>query len=139
MRCISYFTIELRGAIPEEHREGIGTHLFGCDICQDVCPWNGRAPESSNPAFTPREFAPPLGRMAALTEGEFRETFRGTPVTRARYTGFLRNVAIAMGNSGSPEFREPLEKLTASEDPVVAEAASWALEKLASLVMDPQE
>jgi epoxyqueuosine reductase len=128
-RCISYFTIELRGGIPEEHRDGIGAHLFGCDICQDVCPWNSRAPETSDPAFVPREFAPPLERMAALTEAEFRDTFRGTPVTRARYSGFLRNVAIAMGNSGPEKFREVLEKLAASEDPVVAEAAQWALER----------
>ncbi len=131
-RCISYFTIELRGAIPEEHRDGIGAHLFGCDICQDVCPWNRRAPATADPAFAPREFAPPLERMAGLTETEFRATFRGTPVTRARYSGFLRNVAIAMGNSGSQRFREALEKLAATADEVVAEAARWALGRIES-------
>jgi epoxyqueuosine reductase len=129
-RCISYFTIELRGPTPEEYRSGMGTHVFGCDICQDVCPWNGRAPVTSDSVFEPREFAPPLDRLARLTEQEFRDKFRGTPVTRARYTGFLRNVAIAMGNSGRAEFRPPLEGLAASGDVVVAEAARWALAEL---------
>jgi epoxyqueuosine reductase len=129
-RCISYFTIELRGAVPEEHRAGIGTHVFGCDICQDVCPWNRRAPETADPSFAPREFAPPLERLAGMSEGEFREAFRGTPVTRARYAGFLRNVAIAMGNTGSSRFRAPLEKLAGSGDAVLAEAARWALSKI---------
>ena len=128
--CISYFTIELRGSIPEEQRGGIGSHVFGCDICQDVCPWNGRAPHSGEAAFAPREFAPPLARLAALTEAEFREWFRGTPVTRARYTGFLRNVAVAMGNAGLEKFRAPLARLAGSEDPVVAEHARWALTQL---------
>jgi epoxyqueuosine reductase len=125
--CISYFTIEQRGAVPEETRAGIGGHVFGCDICQDVCPWNRRAPVTEDPAFAPREFAPRLADMAALTETEFRAMFRGSAVTRARYSGFLRNVAIAMGNRGLPQFRAPLEKLAASEDPVVAECARWAL------------
>jgi epoxyqueuosine reductase len=125
--CISYYTIELRGAVPEERRGGNGGHVFGCDICQDICPWNRRAPVTGEPAFQPRSFAPPLERLAALTEEGFRQLFAGTPVTRARYTGFLRNVAIAMGNRRLPEFRVPLEKLAASEDPVVAEHARWAL------------
>jgi epoxyqueuosine reductase len=129
-RCISYFTIELRGPVPEEHRAGMGAHVFGCDICQDVCPWNGRAPVTSDPAFSPREVAPPLDRMAALSEQEFRALFRETPISRARYSGFLRNVAIAMGNSGRSEFRAPLEKLAASGDSLVAEAANWALRRL---------
>ena len=127
--CISYFTIEQRGPIPEEMRAGIGPHVFGCDICQDVCPWNRRAPMTSDPAFAPRHFAPPLAEMAALSESEFHAMFRGTPVTRARYSGFLRNVAIAMGNRGLPQFRAPLEKLAASEYPAVAEHARWALER----------
>jgi epoxyqueuosine reductase len=128
--CISYFTIELRTAIPEPHREAIGSHIFGCDICQDVCPWNRRAPETSEPAFATRAFAPPLERMASLTETEFRALFRATPVTRAKYSGFLRNVAIAMGNAQLEQFREPLEKLAASPDPLVSEHAKWALAKL---------
>ena len=94
-RCISYFTIELRGPIPQEHHAGIGHHIFGCDICQDVCPWNRRAPVTADPAFAPRHFAPRLDEMAALTEEQFRAMFRGTPVTRAKYEGFLRNVRLA--------------------------------------------
>jgi epoxyqueuosine reductase len=129
-RCISYFTIELRGPVPEEHRRGVGAHVFGCDICQDVCPWNRRAPVTADPAFAPREFAPPLDRLAALGEEEFRDLFRGTPVTRARYSGFLRNVAIAMGNAGLERFRAPLEALAQSDDSLVAEAARWALSQI---------
>ena len=97
-RCIAYLTIELRGAMPVEHRAATGAHVFGCDICQDVCPWNRRAPVTRNPAFAPRAFAPPLEKLAAMTEDEFRSLFRGTPVARARYADFLRNVAVAMGN-----------------------------------------
>jgi epoxyqueuosine reductase len=126
--CISYFTIELRGAVPAEHRTSMGHHVFGCDICQDVCPWNRRAAVSAD--FEPKHFAPSLYKMAALSEQEFQEMFRGTPVTRARYSGFLRNVAIAMGNSGEPRFVEPLERLAASADPLVAEHARCALDKL---------
>jgi epoxyqueuosine reductase len=129
-RCISYFTIELRGPTPAEHRAAMGPHVFGCDICQDVCPWNGRAPVADDPAYAPRQFAPPLEEMAALSCAEFREMFRGTPVTRARYSGFLRNVAIAMGNARDEKFRAPLERLAASADPLVAEHAVWALEQL---------
>jgi epoxyqueuosine reductase len=99
-RCISYFTIELRGPVPDQLHTSMGAHIFGCDICQEVCPWNRRAPFTSDPAFAPRLIAPPLERMAALTETEFREMFRGTPVTRARYAGFQRNVAIAIENAG---------------------------------------
>jgi len=125
--CISYFTIEQRGAVPDERRPGNGGHIFGCDICQDVCPWNRRAPVTEEPSFQARDFAPPLAKLAALTEQEFRALYAGTPVSRARYSGFLRNVAIAMGNQGLPQFREPLEKLAASADGVVAESARWAL------------
>lgn len=130
-RCISYFTIELRGAWPEELRAAAGAHIFGCDICQDVCPWNRRAAVTADPAFAPQHFAPPLDELAGLSREQFREMFRGTPVTRARYSGFLRNVAIAMGNSGLARLREPLERLAASDDPVVADAARWGLERLA--------
>ncbi|MEK7407024.1 MAG: tRNA epoxyqueuosine(34) reductase QueG [Acidobacteriota bacterium] len=98
-RCISYFTIELRGPIPEEHRAAIGHHVFGCDICQDVCPWNRRAPVTAEPAFAARHYAPLIEKLAALTEREFDEMFHATPVRRAGYAGFLRNVSVAMGNS----------------------------------------
>ena len=128
--CISYCTIELRGAVPDEQRAANGGHIFGCDICQDVCPWNRRAPVTDEPAFQARSFAPPLVEMAVLTEQEFRALYAGTPVSRARYSGFLRNVAIAMGNGKLPQFREPLQKLAASDDEVVAESARWALKQI---------
>jgi epoxyqueuosine reductase len=126
--CISYFTIELRGGIPEEQRAKVGNNLFGCDICQDVCPWNRKAPRLSAPAndFT----APPLERFADLSEAEFRGVFKGTPMLRAKYRGFLRNVAVAMGNSGLAKFRAPLEKMAASDDTLIAEHARWALGQL---------
>ncbi len=129
-RCIPYFTIELHGAAPEELRAQIGQHIFGCDICQDVCPWNSRAPAAEEPAFQPRYFAPPLDELATMSENDFRSKFRGSPVQRAKYAGFLRNVAIAMGNSGLEKFREPLEQLAALQNPLVAEQARWALRQL---------
>jgi len=129
-RCISYFTIELRGSIPEQMRPGIGRHVFGCDICQDVCPWNRAAPEAAEATFEPRHFAPPLEKLAALSEEEFREVYAHSPIQRAKYAGFLRNVAVAMGNSGLAKFREPLEKLAQGPDEMVAGHARWALENL---------
>ena len=131
-RCIAYFTIELRGPVSEEMRAHLGHHVFGCDICQDVCPWNEGAPVTSEPAFVPEHFAPPLERLAGIGEEEFHEMFRHSPVKRARYSGFLRNVAVAMGNEGSPRFREPLEKMARSQDSLVAEHARWALRRLES-------
>ncbi len=142
--CISYLTIELRGHWPEELQAAAGAHVFGCDICQDVCPWNRRAPATADAAFGPKElvglagesacptstFAPELENLAGLSEAEFREMFAGTPVTRARYAGFLRNVAIAMGNSGREKFRAALERLAGADEEMVAEAARWALGRL---------
>jgi epoxyqueuosine reductase len=131
-RCIPYFTIELHGAAPEEMRAGIGQHIFGCDICQDVCPWNSRAPVAQDPAFEPRHYAPPLEELAGLTEVQFRAMFESSPIQRAKYAGFLRNVAIAMGNSKLEKFREPLETLAAFPNPLVAEHARWALAQLSA-------
>jgi epoxyqueuosine reductase len=128
--CISYFTIELRTPVPLETRAEIGNHVFGCDICQDVCPWNAKSPVASEPAFAPRQFAPPLESLAALTEEEFRAMFRESPIRRSKYTGFLRNVAVAMGNARSEKFREPLLRLAESSEPLVAEHARWALDQL---------
>jgi epoxyqueuosine reductase len=129
-RCIPYFTIELHGSVPEEMRAGIGRHIFGCDICQDVCPWNRQAAVTAEPAFEPRHFAPPLEDLGSLSEDEFREMFRTSPVRRAKYAGFLRNVAIAMGNSGRAKFREPLQELAAFPNEMVAEHARWALKQI---------
>ena len=130
--CISYLTIELRGGIPEELRAGMGRHVFGCDICQDVCPWNRRADVERDEEFAPRPglTAPPLERLAALTAREFEEMFKTTPVPRARYRGFLRNVCVAMGNAGGERFREPLERLAAADDEMVAGHARWAIAQL---------
>lgn len=128
--CISYFTIELRGAAPEEARPAIGRHVFGCDICQDVCPWNRRAPATGEPAFAAAHCAPPLVKLAALSEDEFREMFRDSPIRRARYAGFLRNVAVAMGNAREERFRAPLEKMAARAETVVSDAARWGLRRL---------
>ena len=130
--CIAYWTIELRGSIPVQHREGMGQHVFGCDICQDVCPWNSprRAAVTEEAAFQPQNATPCLQESAALSPEDFQERFRGTPVERSRHAGFLRNVAVAMGNSGLESFREPLTHLAASDDPVVREHALWALDRL---------
>jgi epoxyqueuosine reductase len=96
--CISYLTIEKRGEIPEHLHAQMGNHVFGCDICQDVCPWNARAAHADEAAFEPAAFAPSLEFLAKLSEGEFRKLFRRSPVWRAKYSGILRNVAIALGN-----------------------------------------
>jgi epoxyqueuosine reductase len=128
--CISYLTIESRGAMPEDRREGVGGHVFGCDICQDVCPWNRRAAVTEDARFAPRHPDTDLAALAGISEDEFRQRFRGTPVTRARYSGFLRNVAVAMGNSGRQELLPALRKLASSEDAMVAEHARWAIAKL---------
>ena len=129
-RCISYFTIELRGTVPEPMREAMGNHIFGCDICQDVCPWNRKAPVTADPAFTALNVAPSLDQMARMTAQQFRQQYRHTPVERARYRGFLRNVAIAMGNSGDRKFESALQSLAMHEDEVVREHAQWGLTQL---------
>ncbi len=100
--CISYLTIELRGPLPEESRPGVGHHLFGCDICQDVCPWNSRAPVTDEPAFAPREIAP-VETLARMTEAEFRDFARGTPLARPKYAGFKRNAEAALANRRASE------------------------------------
>lgn len=126
-KCISYFTIEHRGPIPETFRSGIGDWIFGCDICQDVCPWNRKSPATTDPRFASVIEGMPLEDLAAMTAAQFRQRFRDTPVWRSKYRGFLRNVAIAMGNSGDPRYRPVLERLAEDEDELVAEHARWAL------------
>lgn len=128
-RCISYFTIELRGPIPEEHREGMGEHVFGCDICQEVCPWNSRAPFTQEESFRARVTSD-LDAFARLSKEEFQKSFADSPVERARHAGFLRNVAVAMGNASGERHRPGLEELARSADAVVAEHARWALARL---------
>jgi epoxyqueuosine reductase len=138
-RCISYLTIELRGTIPEELRAPMGRHVFGCDICQDVCPWNRQAPETEDTAFAPRDglLAPDLEWLASLTEEEFRKLFQDSPVKRTKWRGLIRNACIALGNS----FVKPgshahsricslLTRLGASDDSLIAEHARWAVVRL---------
>jgi epoxyqueuosine reductase len=131
-KCIAYLTIEKRGAIPEEMREGVGRHVFGCDICQDVCPWNHKAPATEAEEFQAREglVNPALDWLAEMSAEDFREKFRGSPIRRTKRTGLRRNAAIAMGNSGNRKFLPLLEKLATDEDLVVAESAAWAAKKL---------
>jgi len=131
-RCISYLTIEKRGDIPEDLREGIGRNVFGCDICQDVCPWNRRAPAVADPALEPRPqlINPALDWLASFDEQHYAAWFFGSPIKRTRFSGFRRNLAIAMGNSRLARFRSILETWTRSGDSVLAESAAWALRRL---------
>ncbi len=186
-RCISYFNIELKGAIPEEFRTAIGRNVFGCDICQDVCPWNSRllsvvsgqlpggvardkqsgtvspqrcaaitnlaefqpmqvevtsreppAEQTAEDVAVPQNsnteefslFNPPLGALASVTEEDFHRIFARSPIKRAKYRGWLRNLCVVMGNSGDRQFIPWLEAAAGHSDPVVREHAAWALRRL---------
>jgi epoxyqueuosine reductase len=154
-RCISYLTIELRGTIPDELRLAMGRAVIGCDICQDVCPWNRKSPITQLAAFQPRHlapitdnrrgdekygaslFAPELERLASLTQEEFSEIFRNSAVKRAKWRGIVRNACVALGNSGvardSTAHRRIvslLKRLAEVADSVIAEHALWALTRL---------
>jgi epoxyqueuosine reductase len=133
-KCISYLTIEKRGAIPNDMREGMGRHVFGCDICQDVCPWNRKAPATSAAEFQAREglVNPALEWLGEISAEEFRVKFRGSPIRRTKRSGLRRNAVIAMGNSGNRRFVPILEELRADDDPAVAETARWGLEQLST-------
>jgi len=128
-RCISYLTIELRQPIQPELRPGMGDWLFGCDICQDVCPWNRKAPRSFEQAFQPKP-TPNLIELLQLSPDQFKGWFRGTALTRPKRGGLLRNAAIALGNSGDPRAVPPLIEALADADPLVRGAAAWALGRL---------
>jgi epoxyqueuosine reductase len=154
-RCISYLTIELRGAIPEELRPAMGNAVIGCDICQDVCPWNRKSPLTELAAFQPRAvgangenekekmengatlFAPELEWLASLSQAEFSRIFRGSAVKRAKWRGLVRNACVALGNSQMARGLEAharvvtlLERLAASDDLLIAEHARWAMDRL---------
>jgi epoxyqueuosine reductase len=162
-RCITYLTIEHRGAIPMEFRDAIGDLVYGCDICQDVCPWNRRAPTTSVGEFQPRAFGdarsaaadiakqdgakqdggidslfrPSLTALAGLSEDEYKAAFRGSAIKRTKHRGIVRNACIALGNSrferGAPPHQEAvavLQRLSASNDPVISESALWALSRI---------
>jgi epoxyqueuosine reductase len=131
-KCIAYLTIEKRGPIPEPLPEAMGHHVFGCDICQDVCPWNRKAPATEKPEFQPREglVNPALAWLAEITEEEFREKFRGSPLKRTKRSGLRRNALIAIGNSGDPALLPVAERASRDPDPAVAHTAHWAKKKL---------
>jgi len=128
-RCISYLTIELRGPIPEELRGPTADWLFGCDICQEVCPWNRKAPPSAEPAFRPRADLEgvDLIELLGLSEEAFRRRFRGTALTRPRRRGLLRNAAIVLGNIGDQAALPALRRALGDPEPLVREAAAWAI------------
>ena len=128
-RCISYLTIELKGWIPRSLRPLIGNHIFGCDICQEICPYNAKAPTSSEPAFAPRAglYAPQLIPFLALDEKEFRQRFSGSPVLRAKRRGFLRNVAVALGNLRSTTAVPALIGALRDQEALIRGHAAWAL------------
>lgn len=131
-RCIAYLTIEKRGSIPEELRAGIGRQVFGCDICQDVCPWNRKAPAANDPELAPRTALvnPALEWLTTMKDEDFAEWFYGSPVKRAKFDGFRRNLAIAMGNSGLARYLPRLKEWSQAEEPALREAATWALRRL---------
>ncbi len=127
-RCIAYLTIEKKGIIPEDLREPMGRQVFGCDICQDVCPWNRRAPVTPREGMLPRPelVNPALDWLASMDEPGFRRAFKGSPLERTRRKRLHRNVAIAMANSGEERFLPQLDKWSEAEDAVLAETAQWA-------------
>ena len=131
-RCISYWTIEHRGAFPEPAREMVGEWVFGCDVCQEVCPWNARAEGAPHP-----ELELPAGRreldlagLLALPREEYVERFRGSPMKRAKLEGLQRNAAVAMGNRGDERYVEPLGRALAEGAPLVRRHAAWALGRI---------
>jgi epoxyqueuosine reductase len=135
-RCISYLTIELKGAIPTELRPALGDWVFGCDVCQEVCPWNTKAPVTQHPALAPRaelETLDPI-ELLNLSEDEFRLRFRDTALWRTKRRGLLRNAAIVLGNHGDPGGLPALRHALNDPEPVVREAAAWAIERIAGAV-----
>ncbi len=134
-RCISYLTIELKGAIPRELRPLMGNWIFGCDLCQDICPWNRRFARPAQKAVLqarPEMIAPPLLDLLALDEDGFRQRFRNSPVRRAKRRGLLRNVCVALGNWGDPAAVEPLTGALADAEPLIRQHAAWALGRIGS-------
>jgi epoxyqueuosine reductase len=154
-RCISYLTIELRGAIPEELRPAMGNAVIGCDICQDVCPWNRKSPVTELAAFQPRRIepqsengeekmensatllAPELEWLASFSQEDFSTIFRSSAVKRAKWRGLVRNACVALGNSGVARGSEARERIVlllegraASDDSLIAEHARWAMKRL---------
>jgi epoxyqueuosine reductase len=137
-RCISYLTIEHRGEVPVELRPGLGDWLFGCDVCQEVCPWNRKAPPGAEPALQGR---PELVRLdlielLSLSEEEFRRRFRGTALLRTKRSGLLRNAALVLGNTGDRSALPALRRALEDAEPLVSEAARWAIDAIQSRAAD---
>jgi epoxyqueuosine reductase len=128
-RCIAYLTIEHRGAIPTELRPAVGQWTFGCDVCQDVCPWNRRAPVTGEPSFGPRRHLP-LAELLLQDEVAYRDGFRGSPLKRARWVGLARNAAVALGNDGTADDVPALSQAMGHAHPIVRGHAAWALGRI---------
>jgi epoxyqueuosine reductase len=135
-RCISYLTIEHPGPIPEEFRAAIGNRIYGCDDCLAVCPWNrfARAGREAKLAARADLEAPPLAALSRLDDAGFRALFAGSPIKRIGRERFLRNVAMAIGNSADPALLPEVQRLSGEPDPVLAEAARWAVQRLLPLL-----
>ena len=131
-RCISYLTIELKESIPKQLRPKMGNLIFGCDICQEVCPWNSKAVPTTEPAFHPRDgnLAPKLLSLIDMTQQEFSSRFKGSPIKRAKRRGFLRNVLVAIGNWGEPRAVPALKGALADDEPLIRSHAAWALGRI---------
>ena len=134
-RCIAYLTIEKKGVIAKELREPMGRQVFGCDICQDVCPWNRRSPIAVRKGSLARAelINPSLEWLAEMDGAQFNRWFKGSPLERTRRKRLLRNVAIAMGNSGERRFLQQLKEWIQSDDEVLAETAVWAASRIEEL------
>jgi epoxyqueuosine reductase len=130
--CISYLTIELKGPVPANLPGRMGDWVFGCDVCQEVCPWNRKVPITSEPAFQSRPDLEPIDllELLAMTPEEFRRRFRGTALMRAKRRGLLRNAAIALGNGGDPAALPALHAALADPEPLVRGAAQWAIHRI---------
>ncbi|HEY7424138.1 MAG TPA: tRNA epoxyqueuosine(34) reductase QueG [Gemmataceae bacterium] len=131
-RCISYLTIEHKGDVPAELRPGLGGWLFGCDVCQEVCPWNRKAPPGAEPALQARPELEKLDliEVLGLSEEEFRRRFRGTALLRTKRRGLLRNAALVLGNIGDADALPALRRALDDAEPLVREAARWAIEQI---------
>ncbi len=130
--CISYLTIELKESIPKQLRPKMGNLIFGCDICQEVCPWNSKAVPTPEPGFHPRDrnLAPKLLSLIGMTQQEFSRRFKGSPIKRAKRRGFLRNVLVAIGNWGDRRAVPALKSALADDEPLIRSHAAWALGRI---------